>query len=158
MLLKCWIVYLILCVSFALGKEGAKFFNLPMHEVNQHPLYLGVSDNGEVVVTFSGKGADLRPDDYVTHADDVRLLSGSLSEFLASGDREAAIPIVDDEDIKFGGSRLLGFVMIQSIVPRKLQSRRGEIQFDFDEGGPPPELQVLVVYCRYLCESFNICM
>ena len=121
---------------------SAKFYNTPMHEVSQFPTYLGTSENGEVVVTYSGKGADLHPDDYITHADEVRLLTGSLSDFLASGQREAAIPIVDDEDVKFGGSRLLGFVMIQSILPRKLQSRRGEIEFDLEEGGPAPDIQV----------------
>ncbi len=122
--------------------SGAKFYNTPMHEVSQFPTYLGMSPNGEVVVTYSGKGADLHPDDYLTHADDVRVLTGSLSEFLSSGQREAAIPVVDDEDIKFGGSRLMGFVMIQSILPRKLQSRRGEIVFDLEEGGPAPDIQV----------------
>ena len=131
-----------LIVGLLAKNENARFFNIPMHEVSQFPLYLGISEHGEVVVTFSGKGADLHPDDYVTHADDVKLLSGSLSDFLTSGTREAVIPIVDDEDIKFGGSKLLGFVMIQSILPRKLQARRGEILYDMEEGGPAPDIQV----------------
>ena len=132
----------LLVICYSAQDIGAKFYNTPMHEVSQYPVYLGLSPLGEIVVTYTGKGSDLRPDDYITHSDDVKILSGSLASFLASGDREAILPIVDDEDNKFGGSKLLGFVMIQSILPRKLQSRRGEIAYDMEEGGPAPEIQV----------------
>ena len=154
MLYRILLFTILAFAAFAKNDQNARFFNIPMHEVSQFPLYLGISENGEVVVTFSGKGADLHPDDYVTHADDVKLLSGSLSDFLSSGTREAIIPVVDDEDIKFGGSKLLGFVMIQSILPRKLQARRGEILFDMEEGGPAPDIQVclyiIILFCLYI--------
>lgn len=35
-----------------------------------------MSAEEEVVVTFTGKGADVRPLDYLTHADGIRVLSG----------------------------------------------------------------------------------
>ena len=91
---------------------------------------------GEIVVAYTGKGADLRPDDYVTHADGVKILTGSLQEFLESGVKETVVPVVDDDDVKFGGKRLLGFVMLQSVMPRKLGTRRGEVEFDMEEGNP----------------------
>lgn len=50
--------------------------------------------------------------------------------------------MVDSEDTKFGGAKLLGFVMIQSVIPRKLASRRGDIEYDFEEGGPAPLMEV----------------
>lgn len=96
-------------------------------------------------------------------------MTGSLADFLKSTEREVVVPIVDDEDLKFGGSRLLGmyftfnsnhdqamyntiylmigFVMMQSILPRKLQSRRGEIVYDMEEGGPAPDIQVRNPHC-----------
>lgn len=140
--LLCALCMFLQMVTIYGAETGAKFYNTPMHEVTQYPVYLGVSPQGEIVVTYTGKGSDLRPDDYITHADDVKVLSGSLADFLASGDRETILPVIDDEDTKFGGHKLLGFVMIQSVLPRKLQSRRGEIVFDMEEGGPAPEIQV----------------
>lgn len=122
--------------------DSVKFFTVPMHEVSESDIYLGFSEYGEMVVTYAGKGSDLRPDDYITHADGVRMLSGGLTEFIKSGQREAMVPIVNDDDTQFGGAKLLGFVRIQTLVPRKINARRGEIPFDFDEGGPAPTLQV----------------
>mmetsp|Transcript_21535 Transcript_21535/g.31287 ORF Transcript_21535/g.31287 Transcript_21535/m.31287 type:complete len:870 (+) Transcript_21535:112-2721(+) len=122
--------------------RGAKYFQIPMHEVIQSDLYIGMTQFGEYSVTYSGKGADLRPDDYITHADNIKLLTGNLQDFLESGIRETVVPIVDDEDVKYGGQRLLGFVMIQSVIPRKLSMRRGEIEYDMEEGGPEPLLTV----------------
>jgi len=52
---------------------------------------------------------------YRTHADGVKLLTGGISSFLESNLREAIVPIVDEDDIKFDGAKLLGFVMIQGI-------------------------------------------
>ena len=107
-----------------------------MHEILHNSLYLTMTQYGEIVVAYTGKGADLRPDDYVTHADGVKILTGSLQEFLESGVKETVVPVVDDDDVKFGGKRLLGFVMLQSVMPRKLGTRRGEVEFDVEEGNP----------------------
>lgn len=66
------------------------------------------------------------------------------------------VPIVDDSEAKFGrflhiwipltrdkgGSKLVGFVMMQTVTPRKLSFRRGDIVYDMEEGGPEPELTV----------------
>lgn len=107
---------------------------IPMHEILQNSLYVTLTQYGEVIVTYTGKGADLKPDDYVTHADGIKVLTGSVQEFMESGMREAVVPVVDDSDVKYGGKRLLGFVMIQSLIPRKIFTRRGEIDFDLEEG------------------------
>jgi hypothetical protein len=32
--------------------------------------------------------------------------------------------------------------MLQSVTPRKLSFRRGDIEYDLEEGGPEPELTV----------------
>lgn len=118
-------------------EEFPLYNQIPMHEVLQNNLYLTLTQFGEIVVAYTGKGADLKPDDYVTHADGVKILTGSLQEFLESGVRETVVPVVDDDDVKYGGKRLLGFVMIQSVMPRKLGTRRGEIEFDLEEGTHP---------------------
>lgn len=118
------------------------FNTIPMHEVLQNSLYLSLTQYGEIVVSYTGKGADLRPDDYVTHADGIKILTGSLQSFLESGVRETVVPVVDEEDVKYGGKRLLGFVMMKSVMPRKLGTRRGEIDFDLEEGGQAPMLTV----------------
>jgi hypothetical protein len=80
--------------------------------------------------------------DLLTHVDHLKLFSGSLQDFLDSGVKETVVPIIDDEDNKFGGSRLLGFVLIQAIVPRKLHLRRGDVEYDMEEGGPAPMISV----------------
>jgi hypothetical protein len=113
-----------------------------MHEILQNELYMKVSEFGEVVVTYTGRGSDLRPDDYITHADGVRILSGGLDDFLKSEEKEVIVPVVEDSDSKFGGNRLLGFVMLQVVQPRKLTSRRGDVVFDMEEGGPPPSMKL----------------
>ena len=123
-------------------EKGSRHFSVPMHEVIQNEMYIGMTNFGEYAVTYAGKGADMRPDDYITHADNIKLLTGTLQEFLDSGVRETVVPIVDDADVKYGGQRLLGFVMIQSVMPRKLAMRRGEIEYDMEEGGPAPLLTV----------------
>jgi hypothetical protein len=140
-----WIIFLTSCLGAPKKREdekGMKHYNVPMHEVIQNELYIGLTNFGEYAVTYAGKGADMRPDDYITHADNIKLLTGTLQEFLDSGVRETVVPIVDDEDVKYGGQRLLGFVMIQSVMPRKMALRRGEIDYDMEEGGPAPMLTV----------------
>lgn len=122
--------------------DKLEYFSTPMHEVMQNDIYLGLTADNEYAVTYSGKGADMQPDDYITHADSIKLLTGSLEEFLLSGVRETVVPVVNTEDTKFGGAKLLGFVMLQSVMPRKLSSRRGDIDFDFEEGGPAPIMEV----------------
>ena len=123
-------------------KEKMEYFTTPMHEIMQNDIYLGMTADNEYSVTYSGKGADMQPDDFITHADSIKILTGSLEDFLLSGVRETVVPVVDSEDTKFGGSKLVGFVMIQSVIPRKLASRRGDIEYDFEEGGPAPLMEV----------------
>lgn len=115
-------------------EEFPLYATIPMHEVLQNSMYLTLTQYGEIVVSYTGKGADLRPDDYVTHADGIKIMTGSLQSFLESGVRETVVPVVDDDDVKYGGKRLLGFVMMKSVMPRKLGTRRGEIEFDMEEG------------------------
>lgn len=123
-------------------QESAKYLTVPTHEIYQHVSHLSVNEHDEMVVTFAGKGSDIRPNDFLTHADGVRILTGGLKAFLDSGEREVIVPIVDDSDVKFGGSKLVGFVMLQAVTPRKLSYRRGDIVYDMEEGGPEPELTV----------------
>jgi hypothetical protein len=138
---------------------GAKHFSTPMHEIAQSSLYLTVNEDQEVIVSYAGKGLDLVPNDYITHADGVRLLTGwagGIEEFLQSGEKEAVIPVVDNEDEMFGGFRLKGFMLVQSVQPRKLTSRRGETVFDLEEGGPAPTMKLgtscsLFILALYVC-------
>jgi hypothetical protein len=142
-----WISVLYAIAWAVIGNSSptARYFSTPMHEISQTELYLAMNENHEVVVSYAGKGVDLKPNDYVTHADGIRLLTGwpgGLEEFLQSGEKEAVIPVVDDDDTKFGGSRLKGFMLLQSVQPRKLGSRRGDIYFDLEEGGPAPSMKL----------------
>mmetsp|Transcript_15054 Transcript_15054/g.25064 ORF Transcript_15054/g.25064 Transcript_15054/m.25064 type:complete len:379 (-) Transcript_15054:580-1716(-) len=124
------------------GSGSTRYFQTPMHEIAQTELYLSVNEYKEVIVTYAGRGTDLRPNDYLTHADGVRILSGGIDDFVKSGEREAVVPVVNDDDTQHGGSRLLGFMLLSNTSPRKLSSRRGEIEFDFEEGGPAPSMKV----------------
>lgn len=87
-------------------------------------------------------GTDLRPSDYLTHADGIRILTGGLDSFVASGEKEAVLPLVDEDDVRHGGYRLKGFMLLQSVHPRKLSTRRGEVTFDLEEGGPAPSMKL----------------
>jgi hypothetical protein len=147
--------FIIVIESIETGGDSARFFNIPMHEILQNELYMKVSEFGEVVVTYTERGSDLRPDDYITHADGIRILSGGLDDFLKSDEREVIVPVVEDSDSKFGGNRLLGFVMLQVVQPRKLSSRRGDIVFDMEEGGPPPSMKLGTIASRMFCVSIN---
>jgi hypothetical protein len=138
-LLATWLPTLIPLVY---GFEGTKVFHTPMHDILQNQLYLGTTAEDEIVVKYAGKGSDMKTNDYITHADGIRILSGGLDDFLNSGEGEVIVPVVDDDDVKHGGKRLIGFVMLRSVMPRKLSSRRGEIVFDMEEGGPAPSLKL----------------
>ena len=109
-----------------------------MHEAMQHTIYVQLSGHNEIVVTYAERGSELKPGDYITHADGIRVLNGGLKEFLNSAETEAVVPIIDDTDDKLGGKKLLGFVTVQPVSPRKISTRRGEIEPDMNEGGPPP--------------------
>lgn len=125
--------------------EPARYFQTPMHEISQTELYLSMNENQEVIVAYAGKGVDLRPNDFITHADGIRLLTGwrgGIEEFLQSGEKEAVVPVVDDNDEKHGGLRLKGFMLVQAVSPRKLGSRRGNILYDMNEGGPAPSMKL----------------
>ena len=74
----------------------AKFRTTPLHDLEDIKIYLTNSQYGETQVSHASVGSDFRPNDYVTHADGVRLLTGGISGFLASGLKEAIVPIVDD--------------------------------------------------------------
>lgn len=120
----------------------ARYYHLPMHEVAQQAVYLQTTKYDEVTVAFADKGSELKPGDYLTHADGIRILNGGLGGFLKSGEKEIIVPVIEDDDDKFGGKKLIGFVLMQPVTPRKISTRRGEIVFDMDEGGPVPTMQV----------------
>jgi hypothetical protein len=77
---------------------GAKYFTVPMAEIVNTPLYLATTEYNELVVRYAGSGSDLVRDDYITHADSILLLTGGLDSFLASGEKEVVVPVVDDAD------------------------------------------------------------
>ena len=52
------------------------------------------------------------------------------------------MPVVDDEDQKYGGHRFLGFILLHATTPRKIHARRGEIFYDMQEGGPAPTMKL----------------
>ena len=130
----------ILC--HGMGTSQARYFSTPMHEIMQSEVYLKVNQYNEIFVAYAGKDTDLRSNDYITHADGIRVLSGGLEEFLESGEEEVLVPVVDDALQKQGGYKLTGFVMLQAAHPRKLFSRRGEVVFDLEEGGPAPSMKL----------------
>ncbi len=123
----------------ALGID-AKYFSVSMHEVNNSALYLSTTNFGEIVVTKAGRGLDFAQNDYITHADGTRLIAGGLDTFWSSGETEIVVPIVDSND--GDGAKLIGFVKILRFYPSKISARRGDIEYDMEEGGPPPTLQV----------------
>lgn len=145
-----WLYQLLLvaacgCIVFSVPEQGARYFHTPMHEISQTQLYLTMNEHQEVVVSYAGKGVDLRPQDYITHADGIRILTGwpnGVDDFLESGEKEVVVPIVDEDDEMFGGQRLKGFMLLSAIQPRKLSSRRGDIVFDLEEGGPAPTMKL----------------
>lgn len=124
------------------SSNGPRYFHTPMHEVAQNNLFLKTTKHEEIVVAYAERGSDLREGDYLTHADGIRVLNGGLLSFLKSGDKEAVVPIVDEQDTQHGGAKFLGFVLVQVVQPRKLSTRRGEVVFDLEEGGPPPTLNL----------------
>ena len=126
------------------GEEpaAARHFQVPMAEILQQPLYLSTNGADELVVKYSGPGVDLANGDYLYEADGVRILNGGLSSFLGSGEKEVLVPVIDSDDSQHGGQRLLGFVMLQSVIPRKIKARRGELTYDLEEGGAAPNMQI----------------
>lgn len=141
---------LICVVLFTISKaiEHPRYFHMPMHEIMQSSVYIQTNQHDEIVVTYADKGCELKVGDYITHTDGVRTLNGGLANFLKSGEKEAVVPVVDENDSKHGGYKLLGFVMIQPVMPRKISSRRGEIAFDFEEGGSAPNLKLGMI-CNF---------
>lgn len=144
----CGFLIWLCAISFQLVRNdanesnGPRYFHTPMHEVMQHTLYVKTTSFDEVVVAYADKGSDLRENDYLTHADGVRILNGGLQSFLKSGDKEAIVPIIEESDSQHGGSKFLGFVLVQVVQPRKLSTRRGEVVFDLEEGGPAPTMNL----------------
>lgn len=139
-MLLVWLLFSLFHLAW--GQDGPRYFHTPMHELQQQALYLRTTAHDEVTVAFTEKGSDLREGDYLTHADGVRILNGGLAAFLKSGEKEAIVPIVEETDQKHDGSKFIGFVMVQIVQPRKLSTRRGEIVFDLEEGGPAPTMNL----------------
>jgi hypothetical protein len=132
-----------LCTNVTSGtSDGPRYFHIPTLEIMQSEVYLTQTEHQETVIAYSSKGSDLHPGDYVTHADGIRLLNGGLTTFLKNGDGEAVVPVIDEDSAKHGGHILLGFVLIQVVTPRKLSTRRGDIVFDLEEGGPAPTVKL----------------
>ena len=134
------LAFLAAIAAAALGFD-AKYFSVSMHEVNNSALYLSTTNFGEIVVNKAGRGLDFAQNDYVTHADGTRLIAGGLDTFWSSGETEIVVPIVDSND-GGGGAKLIGFVKLLRFYPSKISARRGDIEYDMEEGGPPPTLQV----------------
>ena len=129
------------------GEEGGanantKWFTVPMAELLNRRVYLATTRHNELVVRHAESGLDLVEGDLLTHADSLRLLTGGLDSFLRGGEKEVVVPVVDEGDGVHGGKRLLGFVRLESVVPRRLGARRGDIAWDLEEGGPAPAMQI----------------
>lgn len=137
------LLYLTIDIIYAeVASSGPRYYHTPMHEVTAQPLYLKTTNYDEIIIAFAEKGTDLREGDYLTHADGIRVLNGGLQSFLKSNEKEAVVPIIEEKDTKQGGARFLGFLLVQIVQPRKLSTRRGEIAFDLEEGGPSPSLKL----------------
>lgn len=130
--------------------EDARYVMVNYHEAMKQDLYLATSPHNEVVITYTDTNMQdksiptsslLRARDYLTHVDGIPILTTSIAEFIQSGSKEVVIPVVDDEFSRNNGHKLVGFVIIQPITPRKISVRRGEILYDQTEGllDQPPE-------------------
>lgn len=100
----------------------------------QTQIYLTASANEEIVVTSASH--HILPQDYLTHVNGIKILSGGLAAFLRNGEKEAVIPVIDDEDEREGGSRLLGFIKLIPFTPTEkfdISYRRGDIDYDGSE-------------------------
>eukprot|EP01041_Mallomonas_annulata_P010676 gene10676-22283_t len=109
------------------------FLQTPYLDIFKGEVYVTISEFKEVIVAYADPVTSLAMKDYITLADDKRILSGSFQDFIESGDKEIIVPMIDDEDHKHGGYRLLGFVSMKSYIPRKLHCRRGDIGPDFSK-------------------------
>lgn len=132
----------VVVANIHVAREPPRYYHLPMHEVMQYPVFLQSTSFQEITVAYAEKGSELRTGDYVTHADGIRILSGGLGGFLKSGEKEIIVPVVEDDSEKYGGQKLIGFVLVQPVSPRKVSTRRGEVYFDMDEGGPAPTMKL----------------
>ena len=122
----------------------ARHFTVPMAEIMQHSLYISANADGELQIRHASRGSDLKEGDYLAEAGGTRLLNGGLDTFLSSGEKEVIVPVVDDTDQQHGGMRLLGFVQMQSVIPRSIGARRGEVDslWDMEEGGAAPTMHI----------------
>jgi len=111
------------------------YFSIPFHDAELQGLYLTLSPHGEVVVSKSSRGSDLRPSDYITHIEGYRILAGGLDAFVRSGEIEVAVPLVDTGSLEMGGAKVTGFVLMSALNPKKVSARRGELIFDMNEQG-----------------------
>lgn len=130
LLYELFVSYFLLGVILLSGicKANPNYIESPTHELLKSEAYISVTKNNEFVVThISGTGLNLMPDDYILRTDKKRMLSGSLQQFMESSEKEAVVPVVDNEDEKNGGFRLLGFVIVRQYLPRSIHFRRGEI-------------------------------
>ena len=86
-------------------------------------------------MNYAGNSTSIRPKDFITHADGRHIISETLQSFLESGMKEAVIPVIDDEDSRLGGHRLLGFIVLQPALNSQttLGTRRGDIEFNMKE-------------------------
>lgn len=116
-----------------------------MVDILQQELFVTYTDNSEFAVTAGGSGLQLTPNDYITRADNYRLLSGGLAEYLQSGAiEEVIVPVVDSDFENNGGYKLTGFVLVKPIQPRNLFFRRGDILWDATEGGTVPSITEVI--------------
>ena len=124
--------------------QKARYMTVPTHDIIKQDVYLKMTENEELVVTHSevidiskntlSGSTTLRANDYITHADGILMLSGGLESFLSSGSREVVVPVIEQTKAINNGHKLLGFVILKPFVPMKLSIRRGEIEFDMNEG------------------------
>ena len=107
------------------------YITIPFSDAKEYPLYVATADNGEAYITATPDDRDHTPgqrltvNDYISSVNGKPVFSGNIEDLLlGSEDNEVVIPVVDHEDNKGAGSKLLGFVSMKVLKPKYLIIKR----------------------------------
>ena len=118
-------------IKASAAAKAGDHITIPYNNPKEHPLYIAATDNGEACITATPGDRDHAPgqrltvNDYITSVNGKPVFNGNIEDLLLSSDsNEVVIPVVDHEDIKGAGSKLLGFVSMKVLNPKYLMIKR----------------------------------
>lgn len=117
-LFSCFVLSIFSSLGCSTSSEQQEYFNYEAGNILTERIYVEVTTDRKINVVHAdtGKASKASSNYSITHVDGIELFVGSLARFLSLGDDVACVPIIDDEDNAGGGSRLLGFLKVQSIT------------------------------------------